>query len=129
MSGLERRLIKLLKLEVRSQQQRLVGRLTKRLDKLEVSLERRLSRRLDKLEERYKRFEAQVASFEAQVASFSLSSGDHDLDRVVTLRQAAELAGVSVRTLWRNRPDKFVRLSPGRIGMRKRDALLMKKEG
>jgi hypothetical protein len=48
-----------------------------------------------------------------------------ELDRVVTIRQAAKLAGVSERTLRDTRADKIIRISPGRIGMRVRDALLI----
>jgi hypothetical protein len=48
-----------------------------------------------------------------------------ELDRVVTIRQAAKLAGLSERTLTRTRADKIIRISPGRIGMRVRDALMI----
>jgi hypothetical protein len=47
------------------------------------------------------------------------------LMRIVTLQQAAKLAGVSKQTLLRAHPDKIVRPSPGRIGMRVRDALMI----
>jgi hypothetical protein len=52
---------------------------------------------------------------------------DHDLAmlRVVPIRQAAELAGVSEDTLRRRRPDKIIQLSPRRQGMRVRDALML----
>jgi len=47
------------------------------------------------------------------------------LARVVTLREAAQLAGVSEDTLKRRRADKIIRLSPRRLGMRVRDAFLL----
>jgi hypothetical protein len=47
------------------------------------------------------------------------------LSRVVTLREAAQLAGVSEDTLRRRRREKILRLSPRRLGMRVRDALLL----
>jgi len=47
------------------------------------------------------------------------------LMRIVSLRQAAELAGVSARTMQRTHPDKIIRISPGRLGMRVRDALMI----
>jgi hypothetical protein len=47
------------------------------------------------------------------------------LMRIVSIRQAAELAGIGVRTMLRSHADKIVRISPGRIGMRVRDALMI----
>jgi hypothetical protein len=47
------------------------------------------------------------------------------LMRIVNLRQAAELAGVSARTMQRVHADKIIRISPGRLGMRVRDALMI----
>jgi predicted HTH domain antitoxin len=47
------------------------------------------------------------------------------LMRIVSLRQAAELAGVSSRTMQRTYPDRIIRISPGRLGMRVRDALMI----
>jgi hypothetical protein len=49
------------------------------------------------------------------------------LMRIVNLRQASELAGVNERTLLRVHADKIIRVSPGRIGMRVRDALMIAK--
>jgi hypothetical protein len=47
------------------------------------------------------------------------------LMRIVNLRQAAELAGLNERTLAKFHADKVIRLSPGRVGMRVRDALMI----
>lgn len=49
-----------------------------------------------------------------------------ELMRVVKLSEAAELAGLSPRTLERLHPEKIIRMSPGRRGMRVRDALLIR---
>ena len=48
-----------------------------------------------------------------------------ELMKIISIRQAAELAGVSTRTLQRVLGDKIIRISPGRRGMRVRDALLI----
>jgi hypothetical protein len=48
-----------------------------------------------------------------------------ELDRIVTLKQAAELMGVSVWTVRTAHRDKLIRLSSRRLGMRARDALLL----
>lgn len=45
--------------------------------------------------------------------------------RIVSIRQAAELAGISTRTMQRVHADKIIRVSPGRLGMRVRDALMI----
>jgi hypothetical protein len=45
--------------------------------------------------------------------------------RIINIRQAAELAGVSTRTMQRIHADKIIRISPGRLGMRVRDALMI----
>jgi hypothetical protein len=45
------------------------------------------------------------------------------LMRIIGIRQAAKLAGMSERTLLRRHADKIVHISPGRIGIRVRDAL------
>jgi hypothetical protein len=47
-----------------------------------------------------------------------------DLDRIAPLKEAAKLRGVSEDTLRRTDPDKILRLSDARYGMRVRDALL-----
>jgi hypothetical protein len=46
--------------------------------------------------------------------------------RIVSIKQAAQLAGISERTLKDSHPDKVIQISPGRIGMRLRDALRIK---
>ncbi len=48
-----------------------------------------------------------------------------DPDRVVTLTEAARLSSLSTYTLRRRHRDKFIRLSAGRLGMRRRDALML----
>jgi hypothetical protein len=52
-------------------------------------------------------------------------SGRDDLDRIVTLKEAADMRRVSVDTLRRKERDKFVRRSDARYGMRLRDVLLL----
>jgi hypothetical protein len=46
-------------------------------------------------------------------------------DRVLTLREAAELSSLSVWTLGRHHRDKFLKLSERRYGMRLRDVLAL----
>ena len=48
-----------------------------------------------------------------------------DLDRIIPLKEAADLRGVSVYTLRRRDRDKFVQLSDARFGMRLRDVLML----
>lgn len=48
-----------------------------------------------------------------------------ELLKIINIRQAAELAGVSVRTLQRAHSARIIRVSPGRLGMRVRDALMI----
>ena len=48
-----------------------------------------------------------------------------ELLRIVTMREAAALSGLSAATLARRHPEKIIRLSPRRKGMRLRDALLL----
>jgi hypothetical protein len=43
--------------------------------------------------------------------------------RVISLRQASEIAGVSIDTLKRRHGDKIIKLSVRRSGMRLRDVL------
>jgi hypothetical protein len=50
---------------------------------------------------------------------------DLALARIITLREAAHLAGISEDTLKRRWPSKIIRLSPRRLGMRVRDALML----
>jgi hypothetical protein len=48
-----------------------------------------------------------------------------DPDRIVTLAEAAQLSSLSIDTLRRKHCDKFIQLSEHRLGMRRRDALLL----
>jgi hypothetical protein len=48
---------------------------------------------------------------------------DLELQRVIPLRQAGEVAGISADTIRRRYPEIIVQLSPRRIGVRLRDAL------
>jgi hypothetical protein len=45
------------------------------------------------------------------------------LNRVVPLAQASEIVNLSVDTIRRRYPEKIIKLSPRRLGMRLRDAL------
>ena len=53
------------------------------------------------------------------------STHDIELERIVSLKEAVRLSGMSEDTLKRRHSDKIMRLSPGRLGMRIRDALMM----
>jgi hypothetical protein len=48
-----------------------------------------------------------------------------ELQRIVSLKEAAKLQGSSTDTIRRRQPDKIIRISPRRVGMRLRDALLV----
>ena len=48
-----------------------------------------------------------------------------ELNRIVSLDEAAHLRGTSPDTLERNEPDKIIALSPRRKGMRVKHALLL----
>jgi hypothetical protein len=50
-------------------------------------------------------------------------SRDIELDRIVPLEEGARLRGISRDTLKRTLPDKIIKLSPRRNGIRVRDAL------
>jgi hypothetical protein len=45
--------------------------------------------------------------------------------RIVSLAEAARLAGVSEDSLRRHHSEKLIRLSPRRVGMRQGDALMI----
>jgi hypothetical protein len=47
------------------------------------------------------------------------------LERIAPLEEAARLRGVSEDTLKRTDRDRIIKLSPRRLGMRVRDALLL----
>jgi hypothetical protein len=48
---------------------------------------------------------------------------DLELQRVITLREAAEISGISLDTIRRRYPQIIIKLSPRRVGVRLRDAL------
>lgn len=53
-------------------------------------------------------------------------SPEIEMMRIISLADAARLAGVSVKTLRSNHADKVIKISKNRIGMRVRDALMIK---
>jgi hypothetical protein len=53
-------------------------------------------------------------------------SPELELERIVPLQQAAELQGTSVDTIKRRHRDKIIELSPRRLGMKLKHALIMK---
>jgi hypothetical protein len=61
---------------------------------------------------------------EAATLKFSFPT-EIQLNRIVSLSEAAALASVSVDTLKRRYPEKIITLSPRRKGMRVRDALML----
>ena len=54
-------------------------------------------------------------------------SEEHELRRVLPLDQVTELTNLSRDSLKRHFPDKIIRLSPRRLGMRLSDALAIGK--
>ena len=48
-----------------------------------------------------------------------------ELQRIAPLPEAAHLSGLSEDTLRRRHPDKIIKLSPRRVGMRVGDALAL----
>jgi hypothetical protein len=57
--------------------------------------------------------------------SFTLSP-ELELERILSLKQAAELQSTSIDTLKRRHAGKIIRLSPRRKGIRLRDALMLR---
>lgn len=51
----------------------------------------------------------------------------HELDRIVSLQEAEKISSLSPDSWKRNHPDKIVELSARRLGVRLRDALMLKK--
>jgi hypothetical protein len=51
----------------------------------------------------------------------------NELDRIITLQEAERLSSLSPTSWKRVHRDKLVELSPRRLGVRLRDALLLKK--
>jgi hypothetical protein len=56
---------------------------------------------------------------------YKLPSG-YELDRIITLDQAAKISSLSRWAWQRSHPDKVVQLSPKRYGVRLRDALMLR---
>ena len=50
-----------------------------------------------------------------------------ELDRIVSLQEAEKISSLSVDSWKRHHADKIVGLSPRRLGVRLRDALMLKK--
>ena len=49
-----------------------------------------------------------------------------ELDRIITLQAAEEVSSLSVDSWKRHHADKVVELSPRRLGVRLRDALMLR---
>jgi hypothetical protein len=49
-----------------------------------------------------------------------------ELQRIISLKEAARYCGLSVDTIKRRHADKIIELSPRRRGMRVRDSLMLK---
>jgi hypothetical protein len=69
------------------------------------------------------RVSQKTAPAKAHLAMVAIPMTDIELNRIITLKRAAELMGVHVNTVRNNYRDKFVWVSPRRCGMRVRDAL------
>ncbi len=52
---------------------------------------------------------------------------DLELDRIITLEEAEKVSSLSADSWKRNHPDKIVELSPRRLGIRLRHALMLRK--
>ena len=50
-----------------------------------------------------------------------------ELDRIISLQEAEQVSSLSPDSWKRNHPDKIVELSPRRLGVRLRDALMLGK--
>jgi hypothetical protein len=50
-----------------------------------------------------------------------------ELERIINLQDAEEVSSLSVDSLKRHHADKLVELGPRRLGMRLRDALMLRK--
>ena len=48
------------------------------------------------------------------------------LDQIISLREAEKISSLSPDCWKRNHPDKIVELSPRRLGVRLRDALMLR---
>jgi hypothetical protein len=52
-------------------------------------------------------------------------SPERELDRIISLQEAEKISNLSPDTWKRNHPDKIVKLSARRVGIRLRDALML----
>ena len=52
-----------------------------------------------------------------------------ELDRIITLQEAEKISSLSVDSWKRHHSDKVVELSPRRLGVRLRDALMIRRAG
>jgi hypothetical protein len=50
-----------------------------------------------------------------------------ELERIISMQAAEEVSGLSTESWKRHHPDKLVVLSPRRLGVRLRDALMLGK--
>jgi hypothetical protein len=48
-----------------------------------------------------------------------------ELDQIISMQEAEEISSLSVDSLKRHHADKLIALSPRRLGMRLRDALML----
>jgi hypothetical protein len=53
---------------------------------------------------------------------------ERELDRIVELPEASRLSSLSVDTIKRRHADKLIKLSPRRVGIRLRDALMLSEQ-
>jgi hypothetical protein len=80
--------------------------------------------------EALKKAAAQAAEVEAPpiprpVETPAHDPGRDDPDRILTLGEASRLSSLSVDTLRRKHRNKFIQLGERRLGMRRRDALML----
>lgn len=52
---------------------------------------------------------------------------NRELDQIITLQESEQVNTLSPASVKRNHPDKIVKLGPRRLGIRLRDALMLKK--
>jgi len=50
-----------------------------------------------------------------------------ELDRIISMQEAEDVSDLSADSWKRHHPDKIIKLSPRRRGMRLRDALMLRK--
>ena len=53
-------------------------------------------------------------------------SPDLELQRIITLQEAEKISSLSSDSWKRHHPDKIIEISPRRLGVRLRDALMLK---